>query len=592
MADIKFRRGSFAGLANQPIVDGTISFTTDEGGMYVDVGQKRVKVNGHVRYYDTLANFVKNEKPPYSEDILYFIAKSEAEGYETKYNALVRWDATGGENGTGEWIQLNVTMDTFAAFKTSIAQEISAVDKLAKDNQADLVLVNQNLDTINNTIGTWTSAKTITEIIADHAQRISNLETTVGDSESGLVKDVAAVTAESAQTKKDLGDLTENHKTLSGTVSSLSGSVDELQTANTTAHNAINERIDSIVNNTIGGTAGINAQIAALQKADKDLQTDINQNKTDINGLTTSKNNHETRIGSLETTVGDASSGLVASVATLTKAVGNWTNSSSITSVISDNSKSIVDNATDINNLNTAVGSILTNKSITVNGESVTDLTSAIGKLNARDNSIDNRLTNVIDTKIPNLETSIGTVQSNLEKEAKDLKDLIDDNTTAIGQVDNKIAAQINAANAMTFRGDIELDGTTGKTIASLKQRNDLSIGDTIVVGTSFVEDDVKYHAGDLLVIYSYNNKEEGTNSTIVPSQIRFNHVNTGYGEAHAMSLQGLSDTSTKVPYIVLKDANNNNISDPIYINGSATSNITATLVDNTITIGMTWDTW
>ena len=58
--NLLFKRGLYQNLPATK-VDGTIYFTTDEGGMYVDIGSgssgKRVRVQGSVLYFETLQEY-------------------------------------------------------------------------------------------------------------------------------------------------------------------------------------------------------------------------------------------------------------------------------------------------------------------------------------------------------------------------------------------------------------------------------------------------------------------------------------------------------------------------------------------------------
>ena len=71
-------------------------------------GGKAERIQGTVLFFSDLAEFKSKTQPPYSEDVIYFLAAN---------NALVRWD---GE----EWIQLNVTADTFTADLTEINKTV------------------------------------------------------------------------------------------------------------------------------------------------------------------------------------------------------------------------------------------------------------------------------------------------------------------------------------------------------------------------------------------------------------------------------------------------------------------------------------
>ena len=102
MAKILFKKGTWANLQANVIngskaVDGALYLTEDEGGLYLGKSNGTVKrISGSVLYFSTLDEFSQNVQPPYSTDVIYFLADRDA---------LVRW------NGS-EWIVLNQTAES------------------------------------------------------------------------------------------------------------------------------------------------------------------------------------------------------------------------------------------------------------------------------------------------------------------------------------------------------------------------------------------------------------------------------------------------------------------------------------------------
>ena len=89
-ANITMKRGQLANLNAQAIVDGTIYVTTDEGAMYVDVGNSRIRLGDFVPV-ETL-NALQNITP-ISEKAMYYVKEG---------NILARYDST-----NSRWIQIN-----------------------------------------------------------------------------------------------------------------------------------------------------------------------------------------------------------------------------------------------------------------------------------------------------------------------------------------------------------------------------------------------------------------------------------------------------------------------------------------------------
>lgn len=108
MANLNFRWGKYSDFQSQVVTgnkakEGTIYVATHENNrgasLFIGVdGGKTERIQGSVLFFSDLEEFQNKTTPPYSEDVIYFLAAN---------NALVRW--------TGEeWVQLNVTADIFA----------------------------------------------------------------------------------------------------------------------------------------------------------------------------------------------------------------------------------------------------------------------------------------------------------------------------------------------------------------------------------------------------------------------------------------------------------------------------------------------
>jgi hypothetical protein len=86
MANLLFKWGNHASLPASVSANdvGTLFFTKDEGGLYVgtESGKAPRRIQGVVQYYADLTEFKSNAVPPYSKDIIYYIASE---------NALVKW---------------------------------------------------------------------------------------------------------------------------------------------------------------------------------------------------------------------------------------------------------------------------------------------------------------------------------------------------------------------------------------------------------------------------------------------------------------------------------------------------------------------
>lgn len=148
-------------------------------------------------------------------------------------------------------------------------------------------------------------------------------------------------------------------------------------------------------------------------------------------------------------------------------------------------------------------------------------------------------------TRIGTLETDLDAAEKRLDEAEDELERLekaklsTEDFETEKQALEQKIAAEINAANAMNYKGSV---GSVNE-LPSGDSTERVKIGDTYVVSKEFSITDASgetktAHAGDLLVANSIDNLENITDNTtgetfIDPSTLIWNHVDTGYIEAH-----------------------------------------------------------
>ena len=205
MANLFLRRGPLARLSTAPLVDGAISFTTDEPGIYLDVleGSKVVRkrigdliqVN---KIEDLVANYNKETGvmsgiatssqglvSEWSESALY---------YAIEENALLKY-----VKSTSSWVQVN-TVGDLPARMTAVEGKVASLE---------------------GTVGNATSG-----LVKD----VADLKTTVGDANDGLVADVAAQATDIANLKKAVG-MGENGEVegIGATVAQLSEDLDALE---------------------------------------------------------------------------------------------------------------------------------------------------------------------------------------------------------------------------------------------------------------------------------------------------------------------------------------------------------------------------
>lgn len=166
MAKILFKKGTWANLQANVIngskaVDGALYLTEDEGGLYLGKSNGTVKrISGSVLYFSTLDEFSQNVQPPYSTDVIYFLADR---------NALVRW------NGT-EWIILNQTAEN--------------VNTALKNLQDQITVNTNNINKVTTTANgaLQTTGGTMSGDINMGGQAITNLATPAADADAATKK--------------------------------------------------------------------------------------------------------------------------------------------------------------------------------------------------------------------------------------------------------------------------------------------------------------------------------------------------------------------------------------------------------------------
>ena len=215
--NLLLKRGLHKNLPKQGnFENGTLYFTTDEGGLYLGLEEGNgIRMQGSVLYFSTLQQFYDNVKPPYSTDVLYFIEKNydaAKEEYQM-FNALMRWD-----DENSKWIQINATADSFQATLeeiadikdrvSSIEENIGAVSKTeggvttpGTGILGDVEILQNKVDTLEENLGTpeekegdavITPASGLFATVKENADKIEALDQRLTDidKENGRLDDV------------------------------------------------------------------------------------------------------------------------------------------------------------------------------------------------------------------------------------------------------------------------------------------------------------------------------------------------------------------------------------------------------------------
>lgn len=189
MSNLLFKKGLVNNLkaleAQGKVQSGTVYFTTDEGGMYIGVDSSTAKrVQGSVIYYDNANQFLAETKPPYSDDVLYFIANGSFKDGERpeSWNALIRWDST-----KEKFVQINTTaedLDNVASQVKSHELAISFLqDKLGLAGEGD----SKTLTVIDTLTKDISDVKATLDTLAD-AEGLATLAGRVQDNETAIIE--------------------------------------------------------------------------------------------------------------------------------------------------------------------------------------------------------------------------------------------------------------------------------------------------------------------------------------------------------------------------------------------------------------------
>ena len=199
MANLFLRRGPLARLADAPKVDGAISFTTDEPGIYLDilegseVVRKRIgdliqvpninalvaNVNQETGAMTGIATSAQGLVSEWSESALY---------YAIEENALLKY-----VKSTSSWVQVN-TVGDLPARMTAVEGKVASLEGTVGNATSGLVKKVADLES---------SVSDNADAIAGHATDIEALKSAVGMDDEGNVEGLAGSVAQFFNSKFD-----------------------------------------------------------------------------------------------------------------------------------------------------------------------------------------------------------------------------------------------------------------------------------------------------------------------------------------------------------------------------------------------------
>lgn len=575
MANLLFKWGNHASLPASVSANdvGTLFFTKDEGGLYVgtESGKAPRRIQGVVQYYANLEQFKKETLPPYSEDIIYYIASE---------NALVKWTGDSiGENGTiesGKFTVLNVTASEFNSLSNN-------VNTLATK-------IGSATDTTNNN-SVWEELESLTGLI-DIAARPEGNSSSVWAQLNKLANDIAALSGGSGNSLsalndkidleiKNRGDADTAINNLIGGLSSSKADADKVYTKDET-----DDLLDAKANA---------SSVYTKDEADDLLDAKANASsvytKDEINTTVEGINNN---ISTLTTTKANAND--VYTKNKVDELLGAKANATDV--YTKDEANDLLDakaNSTDVYTkdeiddtveaINGDISELSTNKAdkseIYTQNQIDTKLSAKADasdvyttgqidtKLNAKADASSVYTKTEIDGKVSTINNSINTLSNNkadksdVETELAKKADKTDfaENGAYSTWVKNKITSQLQAAEAMIYMGSIsKASDLLSKTNAEAGHTYVLTAIDTAAAG----------RPGDLFVA----NQDNPT------TLAHWDHVKTGYDASLEQHLSADAD-GIKLTFF-------DNTVETIAVE-SVNENITVEVANNKISIGMEW---
>lgn len=275
MANLLFKKGSYElfkekVLTGNAAVEGALYLTEDEGALYLGQNGGTVKrISGYVQVYSDLTAFVEDgPKPPYSTDVVYFIAAE---------NALVRFDDV-----ANKWVQLNTTAN-------KLIEELAKRDELITANAGAIDAINAALETNTENIGK--NAEAIATLRTDLTEDIEDLDERLGVAEESLNTKAAQADLEELSGRVDAHDTA---------LESINGALDTKASAEDLTK--LTERVST--NETNIGTLQTDLGNLTTDVGGKATQADLEELSGRVDTHDTTLEEYNTRIGDNETAIG------------------------------------------------------------------------------------------------------------------------------------------------------------------------------------------------------------------------------------------------------------------------------------------------
>lgn len=630
MAELLFRRGLLTDLFHQtdgvydkaPLIDGALSFTTDEPAIYMDTATGRERI-GDIKTFANAQEFLTyiNAHTDYlPTTALYYIVGTSQDstnandkiGEIVYYNALLKWTGT-------TWIQIN-EKSNYSGELSQLQDDVNAAATAAGAAQAAANKAQTEVDALEKL-----HADDKTELAGD----IKEVSDALNTHKTAYATKIAALEEADSNTSNALSA---HINTFNTTVEGLNTAIGNKQAtitgaASTVTTNDLTANTVVIANDQgkLAASSISTTKLGYLTDVTSNIQDQLNAITSDINGINTS-------IGNLNTAIGTAKTEAIATAKTETEnqikalvgdAATDYNTLKKLEDKIKANAKSISDNKTaqdtvndgftnDINGINTEIGNLkaadtqigkditaakeaaiaaaaadATKKADAVRGNTSETVASVDSKVSALTETVNSNY-NSLSTLIGNADTKIDSTATTLRGEFAAADEA--QTTTITTAYQNYVNDKLKVADAMRFKGVVNV-------LTDLPQTA-VEAGWTYKVGANIkVSDALTLYVGDLLIANA-DQTSDTYPRVIGTTGETWSHISSGYEDDHDVHIE----KSASDDKILLKNAAAQNRGS-ILIEGSTGSNLKVTVnesakdaqsgvTDVKVTLAMEWGTF
>ena len=559
---LNFKFGQYANLPTS-ITAGNVYVTTDEKAMYVDLPNSE-GVASRFRIGDIVVkNSVEDIEPPFYADAFY---------YSIEENALLRWNATGGEDGKGTWVQINKSKDLEGAV-SALSTKVDGIDDRLEVAEQAIIDNKSAADTAIGNLTTAVEARVTTE--AFNAFKDEN-DKAIADAEKAGTDAADAASAAQATANQAVTDAAEA-KRIAETKTTLDA-VKELGYATTAeaqgyANAVLGDAEDTSADKTVYGAfaaaaAASGAASAAQTRADSaytlaegkvdanwvegknyitiqpvnDLRTELSGTEGDTTGITIQRAITDAKAADAKAgeaagaaqNAQDAADAAAEQAALNAKAIEDINKAGYITiDSVNEAKAEVLGTEADTADKNTVYGAKAA-AAAAAQAAAAADskaqaaqstLTSLSSKVDTVESTANNALSKV----------NGGTMGADINMGGNAITNLkaptVDADAATKKYVDSAIESKIAANDAMTFKGVV---GGEGATLANLPTSG-VQKGDTYKVGAIGIYNGQVAKVGDLFICTSEDNAEE----------VAWAHVSSGYEDDYLQKVGADEENAT-----------------------------------------------